>query len=177
MESVSKLEAMVAKWYEGVPHLPVNGRKWLSENVWWLVLVGTILTVLGIFGLFSLLFFSGAVLIGAGGAVGATIGGILWIAALVSVVFLLIQLVIMAMAISPLKNMQKRGWTLLFVVMLLNIVADAVGFLFKLNVFDLVWSLLMAAVSAYFLFEIRGSFVTVSAAKRATPGKVIAKKA
>lgn len=177
MDSISKLEVTVAKWYENAPHLPVGGRKWLSENIWWLVLIGVILTVFAIFGLFSLLFLSGAILVGAGGAVGAALGGILWVAALVSVLFLLVQLVLMTMAISPLKQMRKQGWVLLFAVTLLNVVADVVGFLFKFNVFDLVWSLFMAAVAAYFLFEIRSSFVAARSEKKATSAKAAPKKA
>jgi len=177
MESVNKLEAMVAKWYETVPHLPANARKWLSENIWWLALVGAILMVFAIFGLFSLLFLSGAVLVGVAGVAGAVVGGAIWMAALVGSLFLLIQLVLTAMAVNPLKKMQKRGWTLLFIVTILNVLTDLVTFLFKFNLFDLVWGLLMAAVAAYFLFEIRSNFVAARPEKKAAPAKVVAKKA
>ena len=61
MDSLRNLEAMVASWYKGVPHLPKNGQRWLAENAWWLTLVGVILGTMGILSVLLgvLAFFAG----------------------------------------------------------------------------------------------------------------------
>lgn len=176
MELVNKFETTVAKWYEKAPHLPVAGRTWLAENVWWLALVGVVLMAFAILGLLSLVFFSGALLVGFAGPIGAVVGGLIWLAGLITLGFLLVQIVLTSLAVTPLKNMRKKGWTLLFIVALLNVAAEALAFLFQWNIFQLFWGVAMAAVGAYFLFEIRSYFVT-TAGKKVVSAKVVTKKA
>lgn len=158
METVNKIESMVAQWYKGMPHLPKNGQQWLAKNVWWLALISVILGAMGIFALLSITLFAGAVLTAAGGVAGAAIAGFSMIVVLVYLAIAVISLVITIMAISPLKALKKRGWTLLFLTILLMVVEKVVYFVFDYNLFSLVWGLLMSAVAAYFLFEIRSFF-------------------
>lgn len=158
MDSIRKLESKVASWYKDVPHLPANAAKWIAQNIWWIVLIGVILGAMTVFSIVSVTFFAGAVFIGYGGAIGAAVAGIALIAVIFSLAFWVVELVLMGMAISPLRAQQKKGWTLLFMVALLQVVAHGVSFLFNLNLFSLVWSLLYVAVGLYFLFEIRGQF-------------------
>lgn len=159
MESLHNLEVTVAAWYKGMPHLPKNGQKWLAENIWWLVLVGVILGALGIFTVLSATLFAGAILVSAGGVVGAALGGI----ALVWLAFAIGEVVVSALAISPLKSMRKKGWSLLFLVTLINVASLVLAFVFNFNLMGLVWGLLVAAVGAYFLFEIRDDFTSAKA--------------
>ena len=167
MESLQKLEVMVAAWYKDMPHMPENGRKWLATNAWWIVLVGTILGAIGLSSAFMGLMIAGAMLVGFGGAVGAAITGIAFLAVTVSLAFSILDIVLGAIAISPLKAQRKRGWDLLFLIMLLNVVAALVAFLFGFNVFQLVWTLLFTAVGAYFLFEARPYFHESAKVKQA----------
>ena len=171
MESIKNLETMVASWYKGVPHLPKNGQKWLAENAWWLVLVGVILGTLGILSVLLGTLLVGTLLAGVGGPVGAAIGGLAFVIVVISLAFGVVDMVISAMAISPLKAMRKKGWSLLFLVSLINVLSLVVSFLFQLNLFSLVWGLIFAGVGGYFLFEVRDYFHAEHGAKKAAPRK------
>lgn len=159
MENVRKLEATVGSWYEKAPHLPKETSKWIATNAWWLTLVGLIIGAFGVLGAISVTFFAGALLAGLGGAVGAAIGGIAFVAVFVSLLFAIVVLVISAMAIQPLKAMSKRGWNLLFIIVLLEVLSLALTLLFTFDIFGTIWGLLWVAVGTYFLFEIRQYYV------------------
>jgi hypothetical protein len=167
MESLHNLETMVASWYKGMPHLPKTGRLWLAENAWWLVLVGVILGTLGILSVLLGTLVAGTLLAGYGGPVGAALGGLAFIIVVVSLAFAVVDMVISAMAISPLKAMRKKGWSLLFLVALINVLSLLVSFLFQLNLFSLIWGLIFAGIGGYFLFEVRDSFEASHPAKKA----------
>jgi hypothetical protein len=169
MENVRKLEVMVASWYKNMPHLPKNGQKWLSENAWWLVLLWVVLGAMGVGGVIMATFFAGA-LLSSVGPVAAAVGGIAFVAVVIAMLFSVVILVLSGMAIAPLRALQKKGWTLLFIVVLLEVAAHAASFLLSFNLFALVSNLLFTAVGAYFLFEIRDMFVA-SHAKKAVAKK------
>lgn len=170
MENVRKLEVMVASWYKNMPHLPKNGQKWLAENIWWLILVLVVIGAMGVASVVMATFFAGVLLSTVGGPVGAAVGGIALVAVLVTLLFSIVVLVISAMAVPPLRMLQKKGWTLLFIVILLQVVAHAATFLLNFNLIALVWNLFFTAVAAYFLFEVRDHFVA-SRAKKAVAKK------
>ena len=165
MQTVTKIENMAVEWYKGMPHLPANGRRWLSANVWWIALVGVIVGALSIVTVFF-----GTLLVGMfaatyGGVAGAALAGFGAVVVLLSLLFSIVTMVLTAMAISPLKAKQKRGWTLLFMTVLIQVVAAAIHLLFTFNIFDLIWNLLFIAIGGYFLYEIRDDFSAVKAAK------------
>jgi hypothetical protein len=172
MESLRNLETMVASWYKGMPHLPKNGQKWLAENAWWLVLVGVILGTLGIVSVLLGTLVAGTLLAGYGGPIGAAVGGLAFLIVAVSLAFAIVDMVISAIAISPLKAMQKRGWSLLFLVALINVLSLLVSFLFQLNLFSLIWGFIFAGVGGYFLFEVRSYFHAEHVAKKTGAHKV-----
>jgi len=176
MDTINKLELTVASWYKGVPHLPEQGRKWLATNIWWITLVGVILGSLGILSVIAATFFAGAALSVYGGIAGATVGGLVLVAALAVVVFMAITVVLSAMAITPLKMLQKKGWKLLFIVALVQVVEHAVSFLFNWSLFGLIWNLLFTAVGAYFLFEIRDFYGKAIAKPHKEPVQATASK-
>jgi hypothetical protein len=171
MESLRNLETMVASWYKGVPHLPTYGQKWLAENAWWLVLIGVILGSFGILMVLGGMMIAGSLLAGYGGVVGAAVGGLAFLIVAVSMAFAVVDMIISAIAISPLKAMQKRGWSLMFLASLINVLSLLVSFLFQLNLMGLIWGLLFAAVGGYFLFEVRDHFHVERTAKKATVRK------
>jgi hypothetical protein len=171
MESLRNLETMVASWYKDVPHMPKYGQKWLAENAWWLVLVAVILGSFGIFIVLGGMLLAGSLLAGYGGPVGAAIGGLAFLIVAVSMAFAVVDMVISAIAISPLKAMQKRGWSLMFLAALINLLSLLVTFLFQLNLMSLIWGLLFSAVGGYFLFEVRDHFHAERTAKKATVHK------
>lgn len=162
MESIHKLEKTVAGWYKNVPHLPVGGRKWLSENIWWIALIALVLSVLSIFPLVAAVMLAGAVVGGMGaaygGAAGVALTGTVLLAVWVTLAFVVLEVVLLGIAISPLKAHKKKGWDLLFILALINVASVVASGLIGFNIMSLVWGLLWSAFGAYFLFEVRDSF-------------------
>lgn len=177
MDTVHKLEATVAKWYRDVPHLPAGFQKWLAENIWWLVIICAVLGVFGVLGIvlaFLVVGFTAstaAVYGGAVGTVGAILGGIASLMVLVALAFYVVELVIMIMAVSPLKERRKKGWDLLFLLALLNVLCTIIVDVLTVNLTGLVFGILWSAVGAYFLFEIRSYFVPVKPIAKKTTVK------
>lgn len=166
MESLKKLETTIEGWLKPIPHLPTTWRKWLSENVWWITLVGVILSILGLLALLATLLAAmslfGAVSVYSGYYAPAVYTGMGLLAGLVSLAFLAITVVITAMAVAPLKLMKAKGWDLLFVAFVIGIVSQVVNVFINFNavtvISGLVGAAIGAAISAYFLFEIRSYF-------------------
>ncbi len=165
METVKSLESTVAGWYKDVPHLPADARKWIANNLWWLTIVGLVLSafaLLSTIGALLLVLGLSGTAIGAAGMYGSPVaGGVIgaaWVGTLVVLVSLAATLVLLGMAVSPLKVKAKKGWTLLFVVLLLNLALNVIGSLLVFNVIGLLMGVLWAGIEAYFLFEIRSEF-------------------
>jgi uncharacterized membrane protein YhaH (DUF805 family) len=162
MEFVNKVENRVATWYEKAPHLPLGGRQWLGTNVWWIVLVGTII---GAFGILNIIFFGALTalfVVGFGGPVGAAIVGVAAIIAVIALAGAILETIITALAIKPLKDKQKKGWSLLLLALIVALGFVLLTFLFSFDLSSLIISLLWAAVVGYFLFEIRDQFGPVA---------------
>ena len=59
MEIVKDIEKVLVEQFAKVPfHLPKDARAWLGTNLWLIVLIGIILSVIGIFSVLQLLFFA-----------------------------------------------------------------------------------------------------------------------
>lgn len=162
MEYAKKLELLLAGWYKNAPHLSRNGQKWLGENVWWIVLIGVILGAVGVVVILFGTLFAGAALTVIGGPVGFALGGILLVAVIVNLALSVIEIVLSALAIAPLKNGKKKGWNYLFGAYLVAALAAVVSFVFHLGVGSfaaLLWAVVWLAVSGYFLFEVRSHLV------------------
>lgn len=171
MEQIKKIELKLAEWYSASPHLPVRGQRWLAVNAWWIDLVGIILSVIGILMiLFVLLLTEGFLALAmTGGGIGTMRGDILFTAALINFVFWVVEIVLLAMAVGPLKNGLKRGWNYLFAVFLLSVLSALISFLLNLSAGGLValfWNVVVLAIWGYFIFEVRQYFVGAKAAPR-----------
>ena len=171
MELLTKLEQQVLKWAKGVPHLPTPARKWLGDNVWWIALVGAILTGIGILFAFVGLIGVISVLGTPAASYFATTTFTSWaiVTGVVGLVFSVIEGLLLATAITPLKEKQKKGWVLLFVLWLVSAVSVVVNAILSLNPFGFVLGLLFGAIwlaiTGYFLFEIHGQFAHVERSK------------
>lgn len=180
MEMIRKLENAFAKLTKDLPHLPAGGRKWLGDNVWWIVIVGASITALAtIINLVNLV-----TAINALNALSAfvAVGGISsWAitTTIISMAFVVVQVIVLGLAVQPLMKKQKKGWTLLFLTSLISAVALVVYAVISLNVVTLLLSLIFGAiflaVGLYFVFEIREEFG--AAAKKAESAKPAEKAA
>lgn len=161
MEFINKLETTVAGWVKNLPHLPPAGQKWLGQNVWWIALIGAIAS-----GIAILVSLFGILLGGAAASyiyvVDPAFAAWVLISSIVSLIFTTIRGLLLAMAVNPLKNMQKKGWVLLFSSWLVNVVAVVVGAVLSLSVIGFIGAILFGAIvlaiTGYFIFEIHGQF-------------------
>lgn len=178
MEFFAKLEKRILGWFKGVPHLPVGGQKWLGDNVWWIVLVGAILTTLSIIASLSGIIALVALLGSPQASYYASSVITSWtlVTGIVGVVFALFGAILQYLSVQPLKLKQKKGWVLLFVNWLLGAIAIFINSVLTLNPISFIVSLLFGAVwvaiSGYFLFELHGQFAhDVRRPHKATPKK------
>lgn len=172
MDSIKQLEQKVETWVKPMPHLPVSWRNWISENIWWMTLIAAVLSVMGIFATLGAMFSAMSLFGFASGVYGymTPINTGWWmISTMVSLVSLVLIAAISAMAVSPLKSHQKKGWDLLFLILIVNTVSSGVSILINFNffafVFSVIWAAISAFISAYFLFEIRSYFVKATSKK------------
>lgn len=177
METISKLEKTIAGWYKQLPfHLPAEGRKWLAENAWWLVLIGVVVSVFGLLGMLRTILWAGEVSNSVLGNVAAYYGvatynpwtdGSLWI----SLASLAIILVLEAMAINPLKLRKKRGWDLMFLTMLVSAASALVTAVVTISLYSILLAAVGLAIGGFFLFEVREQFGTKTAESGSTKAK------
>jgi hypothetical protein len=170
MNQIGKLEARMASWYGKLPHLPETWRLWLANNSWWIVLAYVVMIGLALLALLQIVLIGGMVLPFMFGAFGAALGGLLFIMMVLWLAFNALDIVLLVFAIRPLRAKQKKGWTLLFIVLLITVAATIVRALWNGRVVELVSGLLNMIVSGYLLFECREYFnvgaVVLSAKKR-----------
>lgn len=164
MELLHKLEKTVLGWLKSVPHLPVSVQKWLATNAWWIVLIGVILGAIGLLVRLSGLFVA-ASLIGSVANPYLLYGGVTaWtiVVGAIGLAFSALTLVINAFAIQPLKAMQKKGWVLLFLSLLVTAASVVITAILKFNILtlfvELIFSAIFIALAAYILFEIHSYF-------------------
>jgi len=166
MSSINKLENKVEGWLKPLPHLPLAGQKWLAENVWWIVLVGLILSVIGALILIGALVSILPIILmtsGYAGYYGGSSYNLFWIVgSLVSLVFMFATIILTAMAISPLRQLKKKGWNLLFITLIVSGLSTVVNAIINFNLFSFIPSIIFGAIGlaigAYFLYEIRSYF-------------------
>lgn len=167
MEYAAKLERAVLKWFKGVPSLPAGGRKWLGENVWWIVLIGAILT--GISILMNIAFIATQIsLIGSVSNsyyVTPTVTSWEIVKGTVSVAFMIVEVLLLATSIQALKVRQKKGWVLLFAAWLVSGISVVVSALLTLSILGFIIGVIFGAVgvaiTGYFLVEIHSQFAHV----------------
>lgn len=168
MDIVHALEQTFAGWYKNVPHLPRQATEWIAKNSWWLVVIGIII---GIFITLQVFLLSGILLLLMAGGKGATIiGGAPFLVQIMAFVLVVISLGIACMAVQPLHNLHKKGWTLLFILVLIELASIVVVLISTFDIFRTIQSLLVMAIAGYFLFEIRGHF---SHAEQIKPNKTV----
>jgi drug/metabolite transporter (DMT)-like permease len=171
MESINKLENTIAGWLKPLPHLPTTWQKWIAENVWWITVIGVILSVIGVVALIGSLSFLSFVTSSSyyyGYYVAQSHTSLWMISSVVSILFMIVSIVLMAMAINPLKLMKKKGWGLLFLTFVVGALSTIVSIILNFNVFTFIPSIIFGAIglaiSAYFLYEIRSYFNGVKVA-------------
>jgi hypothetical protein len=166
MMTIRKIETMVGNWLRPVPHLPKAAEKWIAENSWWIVLVGTIASAIsilvGIGAIFTYMAFVGNAASYYGFYTASPYGPGWIVGSVVSLLFSTLVVILLATAITPLKAMQRKGWDRLFLVLLIDVASVVIGSILSFSIFGFVIGLIFGAIgvaiSAYFLYEIQSYF-------------------
>jgi len=175
MEYISKLEKIVLGWVKNVPHLPPAGQKWLAANVWWIAAIGAVVSAIAFLvslaGLSTLLSLLGAA--SSAYYVTGNYTSVAILSAFVSLFFLAVNGVLLGLSVKPLQNMQKKGWVLLFLTLLVEALSVVVHAVLSFSAVGFIIGILFGAIGiaigAYFIFEIHGQF---SHPAKAAPKKV-----
>lgn len=177
MELLHKLEKQILQWIKDIPHLPASAQKWLGDNLWWIVLIGAILTgISALFTFVSVMSFASisSSLVASYYPVASFTSWAL-VTSLVSLAFTVAQAVLLAVAVKPLQLKQKKGWVLLFVTWLLSAVSMVVSAILTLNPFGFIVGLIFGAIglaiTGYFLFETHNQFAHVEKSRGVKTGK------
>ena len=166
MTALGELETTLGGWYKSAPHLPKNGQKWLADNLWWLALIGAVLSILGLLVVIPAFFATLAVTSYVTGGVSTyysstyynSLGGLYWLSLLVSLVSYIVTTILLALAVNPLKAKSKKGWEFLFWSYLANFAFSVVSAIVIVNIPGVIGSIIGVAVGGYFLFEVRSYF-------------------
>lgn len=166
METVKSIEQQLIKINQDLPKLPKGLTKWLAEYAWLLTLIGVVLSVM------TLLAFVPIVLTAFGVVSTANLGlGLAgynttygfdmlgWLGMIVSIVSALIVLYLEAIAITPLRIKQYRGWQLLFFASLVSLALTVVSDIIAMQIVSIIMSLVFSAIGFYILFQLRPYFV------------------
>lgn len=156
MQQLAGLEDGLNTFFKGLPHLPKEWRHWLADNVWWLVLIGVVLGAFGILGLVPVVL---GVSIFTGIVAGPAAGALVIITGIVNMAVLVVSVVLEAMAVTPLKAKQKKGWDLLFLVSLVAFAGSVLNAIITGNIGHILGLLVGTLIGLYLLFEVRMYFV------------------
>jgi predicted lysophospholipase L1 biosynthesis ABC-type transport system permease subunit len=171
---MEKSEAMIAGWLKPLPQLPTSACKWVAENIWWITMLGAVLSAIGtLFMIFA--FMSAITLVGVttgvygSYVVSAAYTGIAVFTMAVAILFMIATVGIIAKAVTPLKNADKKGWSLLFWLLMLRALAVVCGAVLTYSFFGFIASVIYGgiglAIAAYLLFEIKSYFIKVEKSK------------
>jgi len=167
MKLLEKLEDIIGGWLKPLPKLPAATSKWIATNAWLIVLIGVILSAIGtifmFFGVFAAIPLMSVTTSVYGYAIAATYTIWYVMSLIFSLIFMAMTVIISAMAIAPLRAGQKKGWTLLFWILVLRAIAVVIDAILSYSVMGfigvIIWGAVGLAVSAYVLFSVRSYFI------------------
>lgn len=145
-KTMGQLEALLDKYLrEKAPALPKDWKEFIVKISPYLAILGLIALVPTILTLFGLSAF-----VVPFGTIGGMMAGrpFLGLSYLLSVLFAAVQLVLIALAISPLFKRAKKGWRYLYYMALLSGVSSLIRF-------DLAGLIIGTGLSLYILFQVK----------------------
>ncbi len=135
------------EYYAKIPALPKGATEFIVKVAPWLALIGAILSVLSVISLYGLMTYVGPF------AAYAGVSGFS-ITIVLSMIVLLVWAVLYLLAFPSLKARKIKGWNLMLYGMLLYILSAIV----RLNVMDIVSSLIGALIGYYFLYQVKSYY-------------------
>ena len=160
---VDPVDKLFEPLFTGLPKLPHNGRDALVKAMPWIAGIFGVLQVLAFIGLVQLAFWADRFADYANQfsaysqtAPVGTFSLFLWL----SIFVLLIDAVILLMAVSPLNKRQKKGWDLLYLGVLINLVYGVIA------AFDFYYggagrlfgAIISSSIGFYLLYQIKSQY-------------------
>lgn len=162
MDLVDKVERTLGAWYGRLPQLPQKLRLWIADNMWWIMLIGAVVMVAGLLSVLGVLLLGTMLLSVFAGVYGHVVGVIVAMLALVWITLYTVDMVLLFMAISPLKAHELRGWRLLFYGFLLGVAVEITYVFVSADVASFIWSMIVTAFGGYVLYQVRDHFAVAS---------------
>ena len=153
-----KSEVVLSDIHKTLPHLPVNGRRWLATNIWWIVLIAAVFGVIGAIIAILLTIVGGVFVAGAVFLFSAKFGGLALLLAVLVVALTVLNVVIAVLAIGPLKAMMRKGWLLLTASLLIGFMVATLSDIIRHDEWAIVKNAVFMVLGIYIMFELREYF-------------------
>lgn len=127
--------------------IPAKGKEFIVQVAPWVVIIIAVLSipaVLTIFGLGSIF-----------GSLALSLGVSMGFRYYLGIAILVIQIILMFMAFSGLKDRKIKGWRYIFYS---DLVSGVYGLVSAYNVGGAIWSLLGTAIGLYILFQVKSYY-------------------
>lgn len=161
MALLQTAEQTVGDLFKGAPKLAESTKETIAK-VWpWLALIGGLLQLLGALSLYRWASATSEFTNYVNDIYGTNVIAERWTVWIwAGLAFMAVEAVLLLLAFPKLKNRQKSGWDLLFLVALLNVVYAVVSVFMDYGggVFGLFWNLVVSAVVMWLLFATRDKF-------------------
>lgn len=176
MEALHKLEDQLAPLFKDLPAIPKGLKDFLVQYWPVIALVVGVLQLLAAIALFGAVTATSAVITAAGYVAGTAYTGFSLLAAYAGIALLVVDAVIFFLAFSPLTKRLKKGWDLLFLSTIINLVYGVSQVFVGYNGFGgLLGSLVGTAIGLYFLYQIRSYYGTKKAATKESKPEALKK--
>lgn len=168
MAAVRQIEAKLGDLFKGAPPLPANAKDWLVKAWPWLALIFGVLQLAAAWALWRLSTYTNALVDYANTlslyTTGERVSGLssvdrTWI--YIGIAILVVDAIILFMAYPHLKSRNRRGWDLLFLGSLINVLYSVVTIFIDGRGFgSFLLSMVGSAIGFYLLFQIRDRYKT-----------------
>ncbi len=165
MAALQTVEDKMAGVFKDLPQLPDSSKEGLAKAWPWLALIFGILQLLAALSLWHLVRFADRVTDLANSLsvyyAGYNAGPSSFDKTVIylGIVILVVDAIIMLMAFPLLQKRERKGWNLLFLASLINLVYGVVQiFTFDRGIGSFIFSLIGSAIAFYLLFQVREKF-------------------
>ena len=174
MEMVKKLDTKLSELFKDAPALPQSSKEVLAQIWPWLALIGGAIQLFAALAVWRLLQWTNSLTeltTYYARTAGVNVGPSTFdkVAIYLGVAVLVVDAVILLAAFNPLRARQRRGWDLLFLAAIVNVLYSVVAiFINGRGLSSFIFSLLSSAVGFYLLYQVKGLYGDATKAAKPT---------
>jgi len=161
MTTYKKLQKELEKIFKQLPQLPDSSKETLVR-VWpWIALVFGVIQIVATWALIKLLNTAESILLIGNSFLGSRAGMSAFdkFTIYLGIIFLVVDAIILLLAYPELKKRSRKGWELIFLGSIINVVYSVISiFIISRGFSTFVFSLLGSAVGFYLLFQVRTKY-------------------